>query len=100
MASSSPGECRPAFFEKGPDPLGKILGRRTEGKAVRLAPQLRIETVAERRLKQRLGAAVGIRRPGREAPRQGVGFGPECVRRDDSVDEAQLQRPACAETIA
>src|SRR5438445_13449640 len=101
MASSSPGEYRPAFFGKGLDTPGKIRDRCTDGKTIRLAPQLRIETVAERGLEQRLGSAMALVRPwpwvGPAASRA-----PSAVASaagDEAVDKAQFQRPPQVETI-
>src|ERR1700737_256800 len=100
MASLAPGEFRRALFEKGPAALRETLDPRTGGKALGLAPQLRVEGIAEGRLEQRLGPAISMRRSRREPRRQCGSLGGECVGRDDAVDDTQLPCSHCVETIA
>src|SRR5437868_14506049 len=100
MASSAPGEYRPALFEKGPNTFREILGRRTGGKALGLAPQLRVEGIAEGRLEQRLGPAISVRRSRGEPLRHRRGFGREGLRRENAIDKTQFQRAPRIETIA
>src|SRR5271165_6488432 len=94
------GVNRPALFKKGTDTLGKILGRGTGGKALGFASQLRIESVAGRRLKQPLGSPVGVGWSRCEPSRQCGSFRVERLRRDDAVDEPERQRARCVEPIA
>src|SRR5215831_20567179 len=97
MASSRTAEYGPAFFPKGAHPFSKILGRRASGKALGLAPQLRIESIAERRLDERLRSPVGEGGTRREPRCQCGGFGCKRRRRDEPVDEPQLERAAGVE---